>query len=55
MIRQESGMQNRYENLPQATALSPSRYRHSAELLAIYGALALIAGVVFGTAFTRLF
>ncbi len=48
-------MQDRYKNPSQVAAISPSRYRHGVELVAIYGALTLIAGVVFGTAFTRLF
>ncbi|MBN9598944.1 MAG: hypothetical protein J0G28_04620 [Afipia sp.] len=49
-------MQRRYDNSSRAETLSaPSRYRDGAEWLAIYGALALIAAVVFGTAFTRLF
>lgn len=48
-------MENRYENSSRMAAIGPSRYRHGAELLAIYGALALIASVVFGTAFTHLF
>ncbi|MBN8968548.1 MAG: hypothetical protein J0G95_08820 [Rhizobiales bacterium] len=49
-------MQRRYDNSSRAETLrNPSRYRDGAEWLAIYGALALIAAVVFGTAFTRLF